>query len=218
MKKSNLWLKHWVSSVENVMNEQQQETLSALFDGEANEFETRRLLAEMDPASAAQWQHFQWIRDTAKNRLGDCDVTVSVVDAVAAIIAREPDIRSTSTAAKKDHWLKPLLGFATAASVAFVVVLGMQQFEQQSAPASTGFVANGNVSASQLQISGGVGLNPVSGSVSSSALAYEIEAIDEQKARDKDRIQYYLQQHAQHASFNNGRGLLPMARMSEEEN
>jgi sigma-E factor negative regulatory protein RseA len=202
------------------MNEQQQETLSALFDGEANEFETRRLLSELDSVSAAKWQRFQWIRDTAKNRLGDCDVTFSVVDAVSASIAREPDIQSTytATAAKKDHWLKPLLGFATAASVAFVAVLGMQQFGQDAVPANTGFIANGNVSASQLPISGGVGLNAVSGSVSSSALAYEIEAIDEQKARDKDRIKYYLQQHAQQASFNNGSGLLPMARMADEEN
>lgn len=200
------------------MNEQQQETLSALFDGEANEFETRRLLSELDSASAAKWQRFQWIRDTAKNRLGDCDVTFSVVDAVSASIAMDPNIQPKYTMHKKDHWLKPLLGFATAASVAFVAVLGMQQFGQDAVPANTGFIANGNVSASQLQISGGVGLNTVSGSVSSSALAYEIEAIDEQKARDKDRIKYYLQQHAQQASFNNGSGLLPMARMAEEEN
>ncbi len=200
------------------MNEQQQEILSALFDGEANEFETRRLLSEIDAESLEKWQRFQWIRDTAKNKMVDCNFTVSVSDAVAARIANEPDIKMKKTVVSKDHWLKPLLGFATAASVAFVVVLGAQQFDQGAVSNDSGFIANGNVSASQLPISGGVGLNTVSGSVSSSALDYEIEAIDKQKALDKDRIKYYLQQHAQQASFNNGRGLLPMARMSEEEN
>lgn len=200
------------------MNEQQQETLSALFDGEANEFETRRLLSELDTESCSKWTRFQCIRDVAKNKSADCDYSISVLAAVSAIIADEPEIEPRLPVVKKDHWLKPLLGFATAASVAFIVVLGVQQSGQKTLLSNGGFVANGNVSASQLPISGGVGLNAVSGSVSTSSLAYEIEAIDAQKARDKDRIKYYLEQHAQQASFNNGRGLLPMARMIEEEN
>jgi sigma-E factor negative regulatory protein RseA len=205
------------------MNEQQKETLSALFDGEANEFEMRRMLSELDAESRAQWQRYQWIHDAAKNKLGECNFSISVVDAVAAQIAAEPvntvresEIKVQTVAAKKD-WLKPLLGFATAASIAFVAVLGAQQWGQDSSSASAGFVANGNVSASQLPISGGSGLNTVSGSVSSLSLAREIETIDAQKAREKERLKYYLQLHAQNASFNDGQGLLPMARMSEEE-
>ena len=45
------------------MNEQQKETLSALLDGEASEFELRRLLAEGDVEIAAQWRRYQLIRD-----------------------------------------------------------------------------------------------------------------------------------------------------------
>lgn len=195
------------------MHEQHKETLSALFDGEADELEMRRLLSGLDAETCAQWRRYQLLRDAAQNKLGDCDLQISIVDKVAAQIALEPDIRPSvaqvAVLVKKDSWIKPLLGFATAASVAFITVLGVQQFNQPAGQLDAGFVANGNVSASQLPMSGGLGLNTVSGSVQTSGLQYEIEAIEAQKQHDAERLRYYMQQHAQHASFNNGRGLLP---------
>lgn len=199
------------------MNEKQKEMLSVLFDGESNDFEMRHILSILDEESRSKWQRYQWIRDAAKNKLSDANCSISVVDAVAGYVSEHPGISTESIPVKKYSWLKPVLGFATAASVAFITVLGVQQIGSESAPETAGFVANGNVSVSQMQISGGVGLNPVSASVSTASIAHEIGKIDAQKKLDEERMRYYMQQHAQHASFNNGRGILPMARMAEEE-
>lgn len=199
------------------MHEQYKESLSALFDGEADELEMRRLLSGLDAESTARWQRYQLIGDAARNVLAVSRLDISVVDAVAAQLAVEPVVLAAPAAKKREHWLKPVLGFASAASIAFVAVLGVQSMNRSAMPVTAGFVANGNVSASQLPIAGGSGLNTVSGSVQAPALQREIEAIDAQKQRDAERLRYYMQQHTQHASYNNAQGLLPMARMVEEE-
>lgn len=206
------------------MHAQQKETLSALFDGEADELEMRRLLAGLDAETCAQWRRFQFVRDVAKNKLVDCHLGVSIADKVAAQIALEPDMRNVAaalvknTTEKKESWLKPLLGFATAASFAFVAVLGMQQMNQPQIEAAAGFIANGNVSASQLPISSNAGFNMVSGSVQGTSLQSEIDAIEAQKKRDQERLKYYMQLHSEQASLNNDRGLIPMAKMAPAEN
>lgn len=198
------------------MNEQQQETLSALFDGETSTFETRRLLDELSDADLERWHRYQVISDASQNKLVDNDFSFSVVDAVAAAISDE-DVPSLEPAVEKtsarQSWFKPLVGFAAAASVAFVAVLGIQSPEM----VTPGFVANGNVSISQLPITGDLGLSAVSGTAASTVLAADIKAIDANKAENADRLKYYLQQHTQHAAYNNGRGLLPMARMENGE-
>jgi sigma-E factor negative regulatory protein RseA len=199
------------------MREQDKESLSALFDGEANELEMRRVLSSYSIDECSQWQRFQWIRDAAKNKLAESDMSISIVDKVALRIAEEPELKSFSMDNEKSGWLKPLLGFATAASVAFVTVLGVQQFNQTTLGVESGFHANGNVSVSQLPITGNLGLNAVSGSIKTPNLHNEIDVIEAQKQREKARLKYYIQQHTQNASFNNGRGLLPMARISQQE-
>ncbi len=196
------------------MSDQKKETLSALFDGETNEFETRRLLAELDEESRALWQRYQLIRDSANNTLTESHFSMDISGSVAAEIAAEPAIRQKKS--DKESWFKPVVGFAAAASIAFVTVLGVQNLQPSTDNITTGFVADGNVSASQLSIASNLGLNQVSGS-SSVLLSRELESIDAQKARDEERLKYYLQQHAQHSSFNNGRGLLPMARLVKED-
>lgn len=197
------------------MNQQQQESLSALVDGETTEFETRRVLNEMDGESREQWARYQLISEAMSNQLNTSTLNINIADAVAAEIAEEPALNvaeePAASSKAKVSWFKPAAGFAIAASVAFVAVLGIQQPEV----INNGFIANGNVSASQLQISGGLGLNQAS-AVASLPLASEIDDIDAQKKREQARLNYYLQQHAEHASFNNGRGLLPMARMTKE--
>ncbi|NRB37499.1 MAG: hypothetical protein HRU20_03400 [Pseudomonadales bacterium] len=197
------------------MNEQQQETLSALFDGETSEFETRRLLDELSDDDLERWHQYQVISDASQNKLENTTFNFSVVDAVAAAIADEatPVADNASTAPVKQSWFKPLVGFAAAASVAFVAVLGIQDSQM----VNPGFVADGNVSVSQLPINGDLGLSTVSGTTAVISLDGDIRAIDAQKAQDAKRLEHYLQQHTQNAAFNNGRGLMPMARMNTGE-
>lgn len=196
------------------MNEQQQESLSALFDGEVSDFEVRRVLAEVDADARGRWQRYQLISSAVAHKLDENLLTINVADAVAAEIADEPVLKAASGSKPSRSWLKPVVGFAAAASIAFVSVVGIQTLDDQS-PVN-GFIANGNVSASQLPIIGGTGLNQAS-AVADINLATQINDIDAEKQQEQARINYYLQQHAQNASFNNGRGLLPMARMSKEE-
>lgn len=201
-----------------VMNEQNKEALSALFDGETAEFETRRLLQELDVEGRARWQRYQLIRDGIKGGLAESNFGFSVSGAITEIMAGEPSPQQVSVAGARP-WLKPLLGFATAASIGFCSVMLVLQLDSPATGSNAGFVANGNVSASQLAINAGMGspgLNTVSGSVQTSSLQREIEAIDAQKLRDRERLKFYLQQHAQHASFNSGHGLMPMVRIADE--
>lgn len=207
------------------MSEHRKETLSALFDGETSDFEARRLLEEMGEEENQSWGRYQLISDAMSNNLGQSQLSINVADAVAAAIADEDMLESgqsqqaaTEEKVAKLAWLKPVAGFAVAASVAFVAVLGVQDLRVGSGVSDDGFVANGNVSAAQLALTGPSekGLNAVSG-LTSGQLAEEIENINAQKTAEQQRMDFYLQQHAQHASFNNGRGLMPMVRISREE-
>jgi sigma-E factor negative regulatory protein RseA len=194
------------------MNELHRESLSALFDGKASEMEVRRILSSLDNESMAKWQRYQLIGDALRNKLSESRLNISVVDQVAADIANMPLETSTETTARP--WLKPLLGFASAASIAFAAVLLVQQMPGSSP--NSGFVASGNVSASQLPMNTANGLNTVSGTVKAEDLQRESALMNLQREQDMLRLQFYMQQHAQQASFNNGRGLMPMAKVPAE--
>ena len=198
------------------------ETLSALLDGEASEFETRRLLQTLDQDDRQTWQRYALIQQSMQSSQAEpLNLSIDVSQAVSAAIDElEPlsvKTNATSTAAAQQTWLKPVLGFAAAASFAFVSVVGLQQYQAQSALDEAGFVAQGDVSASQLPIESGVGLSAVSGQVAipdDSPIA-ELDLVEQQKRYQQQRLNYYLQQHAEQATMNNGRGLIPMVRVAE---
>lgn len=205
------------------MSDKQQELLSALFDGETSEFETRRLLQELDGEHKSRWQSYQLIRDTANNKVEADFISIDVSSAVSKAIAEDPapvSQNSEQTATNTYHqWFKPAIGFAAAASIAFVAVFSLQDAKQgEMIPISSAssFVANGKVSTSQLDIQSGVGLSAVSGSAEL-PLQQQITEINEQKRIEKKRLDYFFNQHAQQSTFNNNRGLMPMARMATEE-
>ncbi len=199
------------------MNEQQQESLSALFDGETTEFETRRLLSQLTEEEQQRWQRYQIIRDASKNQLPETELSFNIADSVMDAIADEA-IESAEQlqplAQVKKSWLKPLVGFSAAASVAFVTVLGLQDPDS----VNPGFEAAGNVSLSQLPVSEDLGLNAVSARTSSATLVDDVRQLDEQKTQDMERMKAYIDQHAQHSSFNHGKSFVPMARMNNGEN
>lgn len=143
------------------MNQQRQEMLSALFDEQTNEFETRRLLKDMDEADIQQLRRYQLMRDVYQNKASSIHCTMDISAAVSAAIAEEP-----APSISKEQGLlsrfKPLVGFATAASVAFVAVLAVQQWRYVDNASDSGFVADGNVSASQIPLTSSPGLSTAS--------------------------------------------------------
>lgn len=144
------------------MSQQRQEMLSALFDGQTSEFETRRVLSDMTDAELQQLRRYQLMRDACKNQVSGLHRTMDITAAVSAAVAAEA--APSQSKALASSRIKPLLGFATAATVAFVAVLGVQQWRHlDDAAGNAGFVADGNVSASQLPIAATPGLSTASG-------------------------------------------------------
>lgn len=160
------------------MSQQRQETLSAFFDGELGEFELRRLLSELNSDDVQQWRRYQLLRDCCQKGEGLTHYQFDISDKVAAEIAQQ------STAASKQKWLKPLLGFASAAAIAFVAVFGVQQWQLQE-QATPGFVAEGNVSASQIPLNSSPGLSTASAKSTPFEVPKERLFIEDEKAEQE---------------------------------
>ncbi|HEY9032446.1 MAG TPA: sigma-E factor negative regulatory protein [Pseudomonadales bacterium] len=141
------------------MSQQQNEMLSALFDGQTSEFETRRLLQTLDDDGLKRLARYQLLRDVLQQPAASRHWQLDVSHAVQEALAEE-----ARPSSRRANWLKPLTGFATAATIAFVAVLGVQDYLQPAVPGSS-FVANGNVSASQLPLrnDNNAGVSVVSG-------------------------------------------------------
>nr|WP_067289497.1 MucB/RseB C-terminal domain-containing protein [Marinobacterium profundum] len=126
------------------MSDEFNDTLSALVDGEANDFETRRLLSTLDeqPAMGEKWRRYHLTRSALK---GERDTVIADISAgVMAQIASadvEPLLDTPADVAEKEavprkvesgrYW-KPLISMATAASVTAAVILGVQGFNAES--------------------------------------------------------------------------------------
>lgn len=162
------------------MSQQKREALSALFDGEVSEFEMRRLLSEMDADDVQQWRRYQLLRDGCQKNDGLSHYQFDISARVAKSIAAE---QAEVSQADKRQWQKPFIGFATAAAFAFVAVFGVQQWQLQNEQA-LGFVAEGNVSASQLPINSSPGLSTAS--AKSTALVIERSADKKDVKEDRE--------------------------------
>ncbi|MCY4046205.1 MAG: sigma-E factor negative regulatory protein [Cellvibrionales bacterium] len=136
------------------MSDVRKEMLSALFDGETSEFETQRLLKDLTEAEKAQWKRYQAIRMAStkalmNESLSDKSLKFDISKQVMDAIDNEPEAlieQKTEQIMKKlpdaFSWMKPAVGLAAAASVAFFVVIGVHQ--------SDDLPTDGNVGASQL--------------------------------------------------------------------
>lgn len=104
------------------MSEYEQESISAVMDGEATELELRRLLKTMDtdPESAQRWQRYH----LAQSVLHDQGVPVSesLAATVASRIEQEPVLASPNL----QGWQQHLVRVAVAACVAVVAVIALQ--------------------------------------------------------------------------------------------
>ena len=220
----------------NEQDELRGEMLSALLDGETSEFETRRIVQSFDQADEKKWRSYSIIQQAMHNPADQLNLSIDVSAAVHKALDDEP-IHSLPLSSQhplnsehddqfsspvKVSYLKPIAGFAAAAAFAFVAVLNLDGFDSEQS--SQGFVAEGNVSASQLNIQGGVGLSAVSAQIelnqpggASQPLHQNIDAIEQQKLENQQRFNFYLQQHAEHSSLSNGRGLMPMVRVVNDE-
>lgn len=108
------------------------EKLSALMDGELTEFETRRLMEEInrDSTLRATWERYQLTRTALRNELVG-PPEVSLAGRVANRLATEPD-----SVIRHGKVIRYAGSLAIAASVAAVSILAVQWL-QQPEPART---------------------------------------------------------------------------------
>lgn len=118
------------------MNDNLKQSLSALMDDEASEFEVRRLLELLDDDSADIWSRYHLARSSLQ---ADGVVTpVDLSDRVSEALAAEPAHRAA--AGGLFGW-RPLGNVAVAAAVTAVVIFGARVYQEGAPPAATAAVA-----------------------------------------------------------------------------
>ncbi|WP_432470782.1 MucB/RseB C-terminal domain-containing protein [Amphritea sp. HPY] len=117
------------------MSEQPKETLSALMDNEASDFELRRVLKQIaeDDCLGDSWRRYHITRSALKQEglNQKLDISASVMSALEqeaplAVVSADEKLRPVDKA--KSYFLKPLASMAVAASVTAMVILGGQNF------------------------------------------------------------------------------------------
>ncbi|ROS04722.1 sigma-E factor negative regulatory protein RseA [Sinobacterium caligoides] len=194
------------------------ESLSAVIDGEAGELEFRRVVKAMatDDELREQWARKHSLRMAFKGEPVGKDALagdLSFADSISQAIEAE------STHSK--NWLKslPLARFAVAASVMAGVLTtsylvntqqastaggGVNQVAQQAA---TPLLGGGLKASTGQQMQGGA--SPfVSGNVRNASATADALA--------RQRLQWYMNSHAEHSALNSGYGMMQFARMVDE--
>jgi sigma-E factor negative regulatory protein RseA len=205
------------------MSEQLKESVSALMDGEADELELRRLLTKENSGLVdGQWSRYHLVRDVLQNDSQEAsfrhlDISMQVSEA----IGEKP--LSTIQSARSKLW-QPIARFAVAASVAVVVVIGVQSTQQQplgidDLEVGTPSFANNKVypvQGASMQASTGSNTGmirypstvlPGAMTVSSAEADLEVEK----------RLDMYILRHTEQSALNNSQGMLPFSRVSSLE-
>jgi sigma-E factor negative regulatory protein RseA len=177
------------------MSEKLRESLSASIDDEADEFELRRVLDEMEKDEHLRdtWERYHLIGALMRGEGGrrDADLRDSVwaalesernledPDAPIELAASEDGVRVGGS--QNRPWVGRITGLAVAATVAFAVVFGIGGFDQgeQAAP---------SLAASTVKIEG--------------PQLEEIQLTREVSASDVQRANAYFLHHVQHKALN----------------
>jgi len=212
--------------------QQYREMLSALADGELAASELDNLLQAFEtyPELRQDWFSFQQIRAGIHREITFAyDLSPCFADAVSEAIADESFTKAPVLAfpakpvQKEMQPLAPLKAFAVAASVMLVVAFTWFANENQleiRQLASNNFTKTEEVSVTETLID-------TESKVRQAQRGYKVlvstgtgvvSTVDPDKSRDiylsNKRIENYMLFHAENASLNNNKGMMPFARMS----
>ncbi|MFT3930086.1 MAG: sigma-E factor negative regulatory protein [Spongiibacteraceae bacterium] len=186
------------------------ESISALIDGEADELELRRILANADTQEVREsWRSYHLQRDMLNGgdmRFAHIDISLNI----QSVLAEE-----SLPAVAGSRWWRPFASVAVAASVAAVVVVGARGLNSNGNDAA---VAQSNISAAGVFPVGSFS-SPVS-NVAVGAAMMSSPAFAQPAALDPDqfarqRLQQYLLRHTERAALNNGQGVISFSKVSE---
>lgn len=127
---------------DNEMNEQKHEQLSALIDDELTH-EAALVIDNLleDKQAREIWTRYHLIGDSLRGHLPER--YENTADRISAAIASEPTVLAPPkkiTDGKSSALLKPVMGFAIAASVAAVAIFNVQQANQVPTAGQSGIV------------------------------------------------------------------------------
>ena len=193
------------------MTEKLRESLSAIMDNEADELELQRVLKHIgeDAELRKTWVRYN-VRRAAVSGQEICDLHMDISARVASAIAGE-----AASPSLRQRLARPLASFAVAASVAATVVIGGQQLAQISNsddPYGSQAIAAGG--ASTVGLVNSLGATPVQASYGNQAVPVLQPATrTAYKELARQRLNMYMQEHAEHAALNSPQGLMPYARV-----
>jgi negative regulator of sigma E activity len=207
------------------------EHLSALLDDEAGAFEQKRVLDELktDTALANKLAHFALIKETLhSSETAGVYAGASFLKGIHDKLEDEPAFTShaledatTRTARKQtSSWLRPVGGFAMAASLAALAVIGFQNYvgnpKTENTTAIETLAKSANTPTSQLtqeQMDSAVLVEPVVASKATGAdKSDKLAALGYQQADARTRalLKRYVDSHMQYAST---RAFVPSVRV-----
>lgn len=198
------------------MTEKMRESLSALLDGEANELELERVLSRIgdDDDLRQTWVRYNAVRAVVSGHqlcAMKLDISSQVQQAIAGNRASSAD---HSAASLKQRFLRPVASLAIAASVAATVVIGGQQLAQLGGADPYGNSQAVAASASPVGLVNSFGATTVQASYGTRAIPVLQPATrTAYQELARQRMQMYMQEHAEHAALNSPQGLIPFARV-----
>lgn len=180
------------------MAEKINEQLSALVDGEYEQAELDLLFRRVsrDSALKDRWERYHFISDTIQQHLPETvnlDFSRQVMAAIADDEVDSEDaevLDEESPATYRTPWLRPLIGFALAASVASVTVVNIDLDSDSVADADPQV---DNSTSSPAALDPGVG-------------GFDTPQFDQ-------RLSAYLVNHSEYVSMNGVNGVIPYVRM-----
>ena len=192
------------------MTDKIRESLSALYDGQADELEARRALNEAahDPALADQWQRYSMIGDMLRQQgSGQADIDLS------GSIMHKIENKAVEVQPDTTHWSRKWFAqAAVAAGVAFTLLIGLNA-TQDAATVSPQLAEQ-----TQIQLAPSAAANPLALQASTIARpAEQSPAVQAIQAQLQKEIQAYMIRHAEHAAANGQQGLLPLARVMDND-
>ncbi len=187
------------------MSEQLKESLSAVMDGEADEFEIRRVLneAENDAELRGVWERYHLVRSVmrgeGRTRSADRLSARFWTEIDEAPVSNASEVTADKPRSIWSTWGQRAAGVAVAAGVAAAVVIGYRGSESATAPpAQVAVVAQPLTGDLIAQFDGEIGRQTVPA------------------ALDLQRAHAYMLHHAHHVALNN-RSVVPFVKVAAFE-
>ena len=203
------------------MIENKFEALSALIDDEFEDAAGLLKQVGADPELRARWQEHHRTRAALHGEYTPA-LGSNFSDRVRAALEREPSILAPSVArstsgTKPANWRKPALGFAIAASVAMVSVLGLNNLFPVPESA-VGPVASTTTNNTSTELAEALLVSPTAKvrrvSLDSDGTYWELQRVDQRRnpAVEK-RLNMFMLDHMESSVSSNLQGMLPFSRL-----